>query len=290
MELALLKKTYPQSFYTWDSLAEPDYLTFSDTKEQLVIPTIELSDTEWALLKNIQQTYFNYSVSTNRNQWYQFIFKNSEAPSFSCEIRLLQFILEDTENTSATDWLNNLSHMFNEPISHFFVTPQLAFIIEKKEKNAYFVEEIEGILKTLENDFSIRAKGFIGNFLTSSPDLRAILLEEHQLFQSEQASIRINQVSRFEDIALLYLTKETFQSSKQINYLKQQLELDEEMMAIISTLWKHQGNISSTAKELFMHRNTLRYRIDKFSEQSYLSLKSMNGLALAYLFVLHETH
>lgn len=66
---------------------------------------------------------------------------------------------------------------------------------------------------------------------------------------------------------------------------KKKLSLDEDMALIISALWKHQGNISSTAKELFMHRNTLQYRIDKFYDQTNLSLKNMDDLVLAYLLV-----
>ncbi|NRE28611.1 Fis family transcriptional regulator, partial [Enterococcus faecalis] len=48
-------------------------------------------------------------------------------------------------------------------------------------------------------------------------------------------------------------------------------------------LWKNQGNISSTAKDLFMHRNTLHYRLEKFFEQTGLSLKKMDDLIFCYL-------
>ena len=57
------------------------------------------------------------------------------------------------------------------------------------------------------------------------------------------------------------------------------------MALIISLYGNIEGNISSTAKELFMHRNTLQYRIDKFYDQTNLSLKNMDDLVLAYLLV-----
>ena len=45
------------------------------------------------------------------------------------------------------------------------------------------------------------------------------------------------------------------------------------MEDIIIELWKNFGNISSAAKQLFMHRNTLQYRIEKFDEQTGFNLK-----------------
>ncbi|WP_227869161.1 helix-turn-helix domain-containing protein [Tetragenococcus halophilus] len=47
-----------------------------------------------------------------------------------------------------------------------------------------------------------------------------------------------------------------------------------------------QGNISSAAKELFMHRNTLQYKVDKFQEQTKTNLKKMDDLFLCYLLIL----
>ena len=59
-----------------------------------------------------------------------------------------------------------------------------------------------------------------------------------------------------------------------------------ELIQIISALWKAQGNISSAAKELFMHRNTLQYKVDKFQEQTKTNLKKMDDLFLCYLLIL----
>ena len=60
---------------------------------------------------------------------------------------------------------------------------------------------------------------------------------------------------------------------------------DEEMRHLIRVLWEQQGNFSSAAKELFMHRNSLLYKIDKFQERTMLNLKNNNALFLCYLLV-----
>jgi len=44
-----------------------------------------------------------------------------------------------------------------------------------------------------------------------------------------------------------------------VEYYRRLLNKDTDIQPIISALWKNQGNISSTAKDFFMHRNTLHY-------------------------------
>ncbi len=49
--------------------------------------------------------------------------------------------------------------------------------------------------------------------------------------------------------------------------------LDNEMMSTITTLFRNELNLGDTAKELFIHRNTLVYRLEKFEKQTGLDLK-----------------
>ena len=60
---------------------------------------------------------------------------------------------------------------------------------------------------------------------------------------------------------------------------------EEDLSEIITNLWKNQGNVSSTAKDLFMHRNTLQYKLDKFQQVTHCNLKNMDDLFLCYLLI-----
>ena len=53
-------------------------------------------------------------------------------------------------------------------------------------------------------------------------------------------------------------------------------DIDSEMMSTIITLFKHELNLGDTAKELFIHRNTLVYRLEKFERQTGLDLRSFD--------------
>ena len=67
-----------------------------------------------------------------------------------------------------------------------------------------------------------------------------------------------------------------------VEYYRRLLNKDTDIQPIISALWKNQGNISSTAKDLFMHRNTLHYRLEKFLNKLAYLLK-MDDLIFCYL-------
>ncbi|MDV6872815.1 PucR family transcriptional regulator, partial [Pseudomonas aeruginosa] len=46
------------------------------------------------------------------------------------------------------------------------------------------------------------------------------------------------------------------------------------------------GNLVQTAQRLYIHRNSLQYKLDKFAQQSGLHLKQLDDLAFAHLFLL----
>ncbi len=52
--------------------------------------------------------------------------------------------------------------------------------------------------------------------------------------------------------------------------------LDSEMKNTIATLFENELNIADTAKALFIHRNTLVYRLEKFQKQTGLDLKKFD--------------
>ncbi|MER2142109.1 MAG: helix-turn-helix domain-containing protein, partial [Priestia megaterium] len=45
-------------------------------------------------------------------------------------------------------------------------------------------------------------------------------------------------------------------------------------------------NVSLAAKKLYMHRNSLQYRIEKFIDRTHLDIKHFTGAVSAYLAIL----
>jgi len=56
--------------------------------------------------------------------------------------------------------------------------------------------------------------------------------------------------------------------------------IDEEMLATLSTFFALDCNVSETAKHLYVHRNTLLYRLDKFKQETGLDVRSFGDAVL----------
>ncbi|MBR3575943.1 MAG: helix-turn-helix domain-containing protein, partial [Clostridia bacterium] len=52
--------------------------------------------------------------------------------------------------------------------------------------------------------------------------------------------------------------------------------LDQETLLTIQKFFKHNLNVSETARELFVHRNTLVYRLDKIEKITGLDLRQFD--------------
>jgi carbohydrate diacid regulator len=51
----------------------------------------------------------------------------------------------------------------------------------------------------------------------------------------------------------------------------------------LHTLFDHQGQMKACANALFIHRNTLRYRLDKIEQITQISPHQFSGLVTLYL-------
>ncbi|MEM5596272.1 helix-turn-helix domain-containing protein [Niallia circulans] len=66
-------------------------------------------------------------------------------------------------------------------------------------------------------------------------------------------------------------------------------EEDKELLLTIKTFIENNGHSTNTAKQLFIHRNTLQYRLDKFTEKTGLNLKNYHSYITTYLACLFYT-
>ena len=89
---------------------------------------------------------------------------------------------------------------------------------------------------------------------------------------------------------------EDFPESKLISYLSELAEEnskevfeDEEMLLTAETFLQNSLNVSETSRNLYMHRNTLLYRLDKIEKSTGLNLRSFSdAVSFRVLTVLHK--
>lgn len=281
MQLKKLQSIYPQGIISHIPSEDDSHLSLPIKNQWFLIPLEDLTKNEIKLLTAILPEP-SMIGKLNNHPWYQYLFLQKPFPITETTYRVIQLKIKK-ESPNAMEWLTHLSKLFNQVEDYFFIDTTTALIIEERSTIVYQKSDLEGMLLTLESEFLIQAKAFMGAFNEANQQFVPYFFEEQQIF-TEYVSRKKN-IFSFQDIAIDYLTKEKIASSQIMQTLKENLNIDDELKKIIKTLWLKQGNITSTSKELYIHRNTLQYRLDKFYERTGFSLKDMSDLTLCYLLI-----
>ena len=179
-------------------------------------------------------------------------------------------------------------------VSGLFPDKQKDFIFNVNETDTVLVKEIKrgidegdieklaaSIIDTLNGEHYIKAVVGIGTPISNIKDLAAsfkeaqISLEVGKVFDTEQAIISYNHLG----IArLIYQVPTTLCEMFLKEVFKQGSidSLDDETLFTIQRFFENNLNVSETSRGLFVHRNTLVYRLEKIKKLTGLDLREFD--------------
>lgn len=283
MNMTKLIELYPNAQRKKHPASDEKILSLLIENEFLWIEKKSLSSQELNLLEAL----FPNTINAATHAWYQFLFENKPI-SLDNSYRIIQLHVTPRTGFLKKEWQDTIREMFFSLEDFFFYTETDALIIEKKQTGYLDVTELNGIFLSLDTDFDITTQAFIGTFHLPTQDLPDLFFEERKIFLQEKQHLgAYNRTTTLSEIALQHYTRETTEKSSLMHSYREILK-QAEMEGIILELWRNLGNISSTAKALFLHRNTLKYKIEKFQEQTGFNLKEANDLLFCYLILLQN--
>ena len=287
MDFERLQTLYPNATLVETPSNESGILCLPYHTQWIKISTNELKQSEIQLLQALFPIKKETKKALSHSIWYQFLWQAKPLPSTKKgTYRVIQFTLShplDSENQFM--WLEAFSQVFPACEDSFFINPTTGVLIQEQTKNDFTLEELSGVIQALEDDFSIKVFCYIGHFWHLTTDFPKLFHEEQSIFNQQQ-QITKNPVLSLPQIALAYYTKTSTEKSFLMKTLKDSLSEQVDWQELVQILWETQGNLSLAAKKLYIHRNTLQYRIDRFLEATSFSLKDQNDLTLCYLLVL----
>ncbi|MEG0737102.1 MAG: helix-turn-helix domain-containing protein, partial [Longicatena sp.] len=104
--------------------------------------------------------------------------------------------------------------------------------------------------------------------------------EEIEIFKTLENYPRVH---TFKSSWLRHWIGPAIHSSEIARNLKRNISNEDEDGLLIQALWESRGNLSTASNQLFIHRNTLNYRIDRFKEKTGLNLRDYDDLLMVYL-------
>ncbi|XJZ28087.1 PucR family transcriptional regulator [Bacillota bacterium Lsc_1132] len=290
-----LQTLYPNALFFTSQPHESleDFYLFTDhsNNEWIAIPQNNLSQQELQLL----QTLYDLLDPASSNafaplakSWFHFLFLKGTPPRHDDGVffRLIQFQIKD-EIAEEAEIEQALKGFFSDDVVIVWENNHCGVIVEQQKLKTSFLSEKELVFmaETLESDFYTRLYFYIGKPLLLTSMLPDYFQAEKEYFYFGQANLSQIRVFTFEKIFPSFLAAhlpEAIQEKLNQTISEAFLE-DPEMLRTIKVFLENNLNASLTAKKLYIHRNTLQYRIDKFTDKTGVQLKDFYGAFAVFL-------
>ncbi|WP_102026641.1 PucR family transcriptional regulator [Salirhabdus sp. Marseille-P4669] len=285
MNVAKLKAIYPSLILLEQDEMErfDQYEWFeTDTKETLGIKKAELSEKEYTLLKTLLTTVDVLPPLNDREKmWSRILFENKEVKE---KLEGFRFVFFFTNQEVKEPELFNEAIKAASPSPILWMNRREGILIEeirsKRQNPARFHEIVDLIMSDLYMNVSF----FIG-------ERHHDLSNAHALFQWYQSFVKncrkksSKKIMYVKDLVPSYLASliDARTSDYLPTVLLKEAAEDRELIKTVRLFLESNLNATETAKKMYLHRNSLQYRIDKFIEMTGIDIKTFQGAVTTYL-------
>jgi DNA-binding PucR family transcriptional regulator len=242
----------------------------------------------YALFPNAVLSEHKYGA---HQQWYNYlILKNSKNPyteekiQIPQSIRFIQFnIKQKTIDYDAFE--ETITAFFNNEVAIIWCKANQGFILEKIQKESYDNTYINYVQETLAADLFYDITFFIGKLHQPQSNLQQFFSFEQNCFQYALRNKKHKNILLLTNEILPYMLSLLPQEMTDIlpALILSEFNLDDAILATVKVFLQNNQNITATAKQSYLHRNTVQYRVDKFTERTGIDLKDFQSSYVAFL-------
>lgn len=254
-------------------------------KEWLGIPTEEIEEKELLLLKTVLEYYEPSKRNSLTQAWFSFLFSGGELPLGTDESRyqIVQFHCNNKE-LAQQDFEDALKGFFFKDALFLWRNHNHGLILEKEHDALLGEEDFKSISNTFENDFYEKISFYLGKLHQKNSELSSIFRSEKNCFLQGLQLLPSERALTFEKVFPHWLMQGLSDDSYKalcFNVL-QAVKDDKELLTTVQVFIENNMNASATAKKLYIHRNTLQYRLEKFTEKTGIDLKNFHAVFTVY--------
>ncbi|KAA0547496.1 hypothetical protein FZW96_11620 [Bacillus sp. BGMRC 2118] len=233
------------------------------------------------------------NVTPIQSLWQEVLHSNDEYSAtqlqkhydLSLHLRFIHYSLQSEVDQLAFE--ETLSFLSMNHYTVIWMNSISGVIIEEKHQEAVTKVELVDWRNAIASDFYTDMCLYVGDYFKVDDAVQSIYKFENHCFQLTRLYKSSETVTQsFELVPYLLLHDATADTRASIEHCIQDNSSDE--LQAIKTFIEYGLNISSAAKALFMHRNSLQYRVDKFIEKSGIDIKSFQGALVVYLAILSK--
>ena len=259
----------PLSNYQWLLLEEA---SLSEREKQLV-----------ALLTKQEQTI-------SLNPWYTYLIEGKgQAPQNFKKLQLVYCHLSYFQQENLSSWLDMMRTLFPNYLTMIQVGAQDYIFVLQQDKYSSVRSILTDTIEAVEYDFGVRLSIMLGQVWAQNAhqNLAGLIKAERELFKTWWCQGHQG-VHTFSQLYLWSLGERKVDLRLIKDYLRQQILDQDQIQEIILSLWDNSAVLTKTAQQLYLHRNSLQYKIDKWEELTGLQLKDLTDLTLCYQLILPD--
>lgn len=284
-----LKKIFP-SIRFYESAFKPldhEYEWFlGENDEYIGILKTELTVKDRTLLKTfLKPVHGHFPPLTKKEQWWQQLLHDkqpNDTSSKSVEFRLIYFLFPK-ERMKPILFKDAMKQFFQNDVIILWENNHSGLLIEERQSDSDLLNYKE-IIHVLMSDLYVNLRFLVGPLQTNFLEA-PLVYSQIRRFASFAFKYNKDPVISLIDVlpAIMIENSNKTLISKLIPSELIRALNHPEIRRIILTLIECNLNISHAAKQLYMHRNSLQYRLDKFSEQTGLDIRHVHDALIVYL-------
>ncbi|MBA2796273.1 helix-turn-helix domain-containing protein [Streptococcus porcinus] len=277
-----LKEYFPKSQVNHLPFMGEDWVTIAEDDHYIHLPKETLTARELFLLGKFD--LLDYVAKSSASPWQDYLLlKKGPLPE---PLSHFQFIFLEHKVALAEDLLDLFKSLIPSLVAIVHINKSRTTLLVDQSQESDFLSLFADILPTIESDFGIALSVFIGNnwLDNKGQGLSGYFDEENLLLTAYQAQKGEKQLFSFSELLLWGMLTQLDLPMLEKHFYHHLVQ-NKEVSDLVLSLWQCQGNLVQTAQKLYIHRNSLQYKLEKTKRQTGLNLKNLDDLTFAYLFI-----
>lgn len=290
-----LKKYFPSLISSEVHSAElsKDYQWYITNENNFIgIKKSEMNKRDESILSTFLTPYYStLPLPTDLEKvWMERIREGSQEVKAEEKFRFIYFSYSENLIKPKT-FKKAIKPFFTNTIPIIWESENSGVLIEQKGRELQDSLSYEQIVDTFMSELYVKVSFYIGPYIH---DFKNIADDYATCIETAKIATQFTSkpvVTYGDAIPFLLIDQMPFNQRKQISQLiLKELENDEEMIRTIKTFILCNLNTSLTAKRLYMHRNSLQYRIDKFIKVTGIDIRKFEEAITVYIALLATMH
>lgn len=277
--ITTLQAIFPSCIFMKDAkhITKTDYQWFITENNELIgIKKDELTDKDQTLLSAFLTPYHVELPSmTDEERWWTQLVQHGEIP-INRSIDKYRFVFFSFPvNQLEPDAFNEaIRDIFTTRVSILWENDHTGIIVEETDEGLSY----EQIVDVLISDLYVNIKFYVGPYLydikKAKPYYQQLLHDAPTVFHYSTDKV-VSYISAIPYLLIDQANDTFLHCVPEIVF--HDVLADKELLETVETFIQHNLNISVTAKQLYMHRNSLQYRIDKFIEKTGIDIRQFQA-------------